>query len=595
VDLVHGSEPLSPGAGGPPPPPPLGNLSAIGGPGSGNSLSRLGGARGGLGAAGARGAGSGGSGSGSVSSGASSTDSAPSLMSSSGLSSSSLASSMSLSSSASGADEGPALLGAGAYSKGRRAHMMLVSLDVHETGAGGLTGGGEDAQYSPCVLRDLAAAKKRGSSSASAAASSRKSARGGADGILAQIAPTAAFRIHTGAKRAKRFVITVSQVDPFACVLESCAAVRVEMARVGTNEAILSPAGLGGSRNTEEAVGARLSVWQQTFSTDLKRLTISTRWTPQLLEHATLRRPTPDGEYVLLSFSVVVYVGSSVDPVTLTPTVALRVVDGDDDDDASNAGDGSNSDDDTSSAAGARASFLQGALGLGLSRLERVGMYFRLSRERAKQAEAGVNLFAEHAQQVSKLEHNMRVEQVHQHRRLIKALRAEKSVPASLVNEVERDFFVRVLAAATAGQHARPLPVIDARRPSVAVITKRPSRGGPSRTRVVVRPVPRDDVPNKIGWMNKRGAVVNTAWKSRFFVLRPPFLLYFRKREDFTKGKAEKGVIDLVGATVTLREDNFLNEPFAFEVHVQHRTWVLQADGAREMRDWVDAISEWAF
>jgi len=62
----------------------------------------------------------------------------------------------------------------------------------------------------------------------------------------------------------------------------------------------------------------------------------------------------------------------------------------------------------------------------------------------------------------------------------------------------------------------------------------------------------------KCGFLYKRGKY-HTTWKRRWFVLKPPYLLYYKSKDD----KRPKGYIDLIGATVKLGDGSKVN-------HVRH-------------------------
>jgi len=112
----------------------------------------------------------------------------------------------------------------------------------------------------------------------------------------------------------------------------------------------------------------------------------------------------------------------------------------------------------------------------------------------------------------------------------------------------------------------------------------------------------------KCGFLYKRGKY-HTTWKRRWFVLKPPYLLYYKSKDD----KRPKGYIDLIGATVklgdgskvihvrhcsilcrtTLIDDLSLQntqDPFSFEIHSQTRVWFLQAGSEHDMHKWVEGI-----
>ncbi len=136
----------------------------------------------------------------------------------------------------------------------------------------------------------------------------------------------------------------------------------------------------------------------------------------------------------------------------------------------------------------------------------------------------------------------------------------------------------------------------------------------------------------KSGFLQKRGQL-KTGWKRRWFVLRvgavqgvrvpvvggrltavgvraqPPFLFYYRASND----EVEKGVVDLLGATVklpaaseqirvsvargwpgggTLADGQALQEPFSFEIHALTRVWYLRAANEHDRQSWIEGILE---
>jgi hypothetical protein len=96
----------------------------------------------------------------------------------------------------------------------------------------------------------------------------------------------------------------------------------------------------------------------------------------------------------------------------------------------------------------------------------------------------------------------------------------------------------------------------------------------------------------KKGWLEKRGEL-NTAWKTRFFVLSgedlyrdtPKTLRYYKDEETARIGKSG-GAIECGAACVTVKTSESV-----FELTTPTRTYVLAAKSEAEVDEWVALIS----
>lgn len=402
--------------------------------------------------------------------------------------------------------------------------------------------------------------------------------------------PPAAFRVSAGPERAKRFVITVVQVDPQDFILESCASSKVtgivvELARAPkAGEASGSQPGEAPSAILQhdwsacagdKSLPIALNVWEQHYHIQNKLISICASWPPELVNHPVLRRATAGGERVLLQFTLQLYLGKVTAPISLQPVVALKCYEG------------------NTTVSRVRSLF---ASSYGdVTRLHQVGSFFSVTRLGSELGLEGI--FEEHSKSLSKLEHNMRIEHMQQHLTLLRVLEARGS---HWLAEAQRGFDEAVLAmkrlkAIQPETPDREIAMRSSRQSteSLGASSVHSAGSGESQSQssgvvVTVQRLEPRSLIIKRGWLHKRGKF-HTSWKRRWMVLRPPHLYYFKRQTD----KVEKGVIDLIGATISLGSaEAQRKDPFSFEIHSQTRVWYLQAASQQEMQKWIESILE---
>jgi len=102
----------------------------------------------------------------------------------------------------------------------------------------------------------------------------------------------------------------------------------------------------------------------------------------------------------------------------------------------------------------------------------------------------------------------------------------------------------------------------------------------------------------KQGWLEKRGEV-NTAWKSRYFVLTaadidhamPKCLRYYKDEETAKAGKSG-GVIECGGSCIPSKGTaDEPGHPHSFEVTMPTRKYVLAAKTGEDVDEWITLIA----
>jgi len=104
----------------------------------------------------------------------------------------------------------------------------------------------------------------------------------------------------------------------------------------------------------------------------------------------------------------------------------------------------------------------------------------------------------------------------------------------------------------------------------------------------------------KMGWLQKKGEV-NTAWKNRYFVLKPenayrdiPMTLWYYKDQETARiGKNGSTIeVDLTSGTKIQREsEQEAGKPFAFAVVTPTRKYCLCASDEDELTEWIKLLS----
>eukprot|EP00049_Salpingoeca_infusionum_P014315 m.267527 g.267527 ORF g.267527 m.267527 type:complete len:1528 (+) comp15641_c0_seq2:339-4922(+) len=90
---------------------------------------------------------------------------------------------------------------------------------------------------------------------------------------------------------------------------------------------------------------------------------------------------------------------------------------------------------------------------------------------------------------------------------------------------------------------------------------------------------------DKVGFLFKKGEQ-NTAWKSRWFVLRQTQLLYYQRKDAATAK-----IIDLTSArSVDPIDESEILDDNCFKIECHKREWILRADSAADCADWINAI-----
>ena len=404
----------------------------------------------------------------------------------------------------------------------RKGNLLFVAVDVEELDQRG--------RFNPCILKDSP----------------------GND-------PPVTFRVTAGSERPKRFVFTVIQVDSYDFILESCA--HTQVANLAVEEKI-EPIDLGLPLNDDNVsvmsastlrlkAPIKLNVWEQAYHIQDKLIQIRVNWVPELTSRSLMRRMTPQGDRVTIEFDVHLYLSRTTTPICVSPKIAVKVYD-------------------AHKTVSRMRSFFKG-IHNGSNRLHQLGGYYRVIREGS---EMGLeNILNQHHKALSKLEHNMRIEQIQQHLILLKTLQARNS---SRVFEAKQGF--ESTLDAISKEAALPSEFLQG---EVALKNV-------NQSRITVRRVPDSAAIVKRGFLYKCGKY-HTKWKKRWFLLRPPHLYYFKKASD----EKPKGVIDLIGATVRLADAKKREKaPFSFEIHSQTRVWFLQANSEGDMQKWIEGILE---
>jgi len=96
----------------------------------------------------------------------------------------------------------------------------------------------------------------------------------------------------------------------------------------------------------------------------------------------------------------------------------------------------------------------------------------------------------------------------------------------------------------------------------------------------------KDGLPQKEGYLTKRGIVVKN-WKRRWFVQQGSLLLYYKKQSDpFPAGEIllnEATQIDCLAESVD-------NKAFCFVIKTPGREFFISADNGKEMYDWIQSM-----
>lgn len=89
--------------------------------------------------------------------------------------------------------------------------------------------------------------------------------------------------------------------------------------------------------------------------------------------------------------------------------------------------------------------------------------------------------------------------------------------------------------------------------------------------------------PDKQGELKKQGHVVKN-WKVRWFVIQHDMMFYFKQQKD----PKPAGSVCLRGATC--QETNKFNKPYCLELETQNKTFYIECNSEKEMKDWKQAF-----
>jgi len=91
----------------------------------------------------------------------------------------------------------------------------------------------------------------------------------------------------------------------------------------------------------------------------------------------------------------------------------------------------------------------------------------------------------------------------------------------------------------------------------------------------------------KMGWVTKKGGNRRN-WKTRFCVLRPNDLRYYKEKKGYLSGQAPLGTIVLSGCLVQVKPSS--RRQYAFAIETSERTYIMEAKDEEERTDWINVI-----
>jgi len=99
---------------------------------------------------------------------------------------------------------------------------------------------------------------------------------------------------------------------------------------------------------------------------------------------------------------------------------------------------------------------------------------------------------------------------------------------------------------------------------------------------------PHKSVPDRVGWLEKRGKV-RKSWTKRYFVLQNNELKYFKSDRPTERSQ---GRILLDGCSVEIAPESKYGRKFCFELNapLQNRVFVIVADNGTSLQEWMNAI-----
>lgn len=364
------------------------------------------------------------------------------------------------------------------------------------------------------------------------------------------------YRLSTAAQR--QFVVSVVQADKNEFVLEAIKSVTVKYFYLSTQP--LDPFRLDPQDST-------LEVSSQNLFANQRMLRCEVLWSPAMLRHRIFSTVSGTGERVVMILDVQMYVRDTVEPVSVEYRMSAKMY---------------------KKMQTMERKYLN-------SRLHELGAHFEITKKVSDGKFAEVQ--GKSRKRAENFQEAVEEEYERQHSEFLKGV-----TDVSLRDEADALFQTKGATAQDAKSPdskspdaSNPLSPGDrkmARRKlltrfkSMSNITLSPGKADPGQAPVYVNCVPQvdEEIVIKSGFLHKLETF--SAFRRRWFELRPPYLHYGKSMEQVT------GVISLIDADVK-RNTSYSKYPFSIEV-VERETknsHILSAATERDMNEWIELLS----